>query len=121
MSCSSGAKSRNFQPYQCPSPKMAQRSAGSLIESFQSRITEMYRWILIQNIVCSVVYFNFVAQGPGKLPRGGGCGDRQQQPQQQQQQQQALAQRGGQHQEHQLLSHSLTEKVSAFYSWFYLY
>ena len=58
MSCSSGAKSRNFQPYQCPSPKMAQRSAGSLMESFQSRITEMYRWILIQNIVCSVVYIS---------------------------------------------------------------
>ena len=109
MSCSSGAKSRNFQPYQCPSPKMAQRSAGSLMESFQSRITEMYRWILILNIVCSVVYFNFVAQGPGKLPRGGGCGDRPQQ-----QQQQALAQRGGQHQEHQLSPHSLTEKVSGY-------
>ena len=30
---------------------MAQRSAGSLMESFQSRITEMYRWILILNIV----------------------------------------------------------------------
>ena len=58
MSCSSGAKSRNFQPYQCPSPKMAQRSAGSLMESFQSRITEMYRWILILNIVCSVVYIS---------------------------------------------------------------
>ena len=58
MSCSSGAKSRNFQPYQCPSPKMAQRSAGSLMESFQSRITEMYRWILILTIVCSVVYIS---------------------------------------------------------------
>jgi len=37
-----GAKSRNFQPYQCPSPKMAQKSAGALIESFQSRITDLY-------------------------------------------------------------------------------
>ena len=50
----SGAKSRNFQPYQCPSPKMAQRSAGSLMESFQSRITEMYRWILIRIIVLKI-------------------------------------------------------------------
>ena len=37
---------------------MAQRSAGSLMESFQSRITEMYRWILILNIVFSVVYIS---------------------------------------------------------------
>ena len=86
---------------------MAQRSAGSLMESFQSRITEMYRWILIR---ISVVDFNFVHQGPSKLPRSGGCGDRPQQ----QQQQQALAQRGGQHQEHQLPPHTLTEKVSIF-------
>ena len=85
---------------------MAQRSAGSLMESFQSRITEMYRWILIRIIVVDI---NFVHQGPSKLPRGGRCGDRLQQ-----QQQQALAQRGGQHQEHQLSPHTLAEKVSNF-------
>ena len=28
------------------------------MESFQSRITEMYRWILILNIVFSVVYIS---------------------------------------------------------------
>ena len=38
-----GAKSRNFHPYQCPSPKMAQKSAGAFMESFQNRISDMYR------------------------------------------------------------------------------
>ena len=38
-----GAK--NFVPYQCPSPKMAQKSAGAFIDNFLPRLSGLYnRW-----------------------------------------------------------------------------
>lgn len=37
-----GAKSRNFSPYQCPSPSMAHKSAGAFIGSFQSKLSDIY-------------------------------------------------------------------------------
>ena len=36
----SGAK--NFVPYQCPSPKMAQKSAGAFIDNFLPRLSSLY-------------------------------------------------------------------------------
>jgi len=38
-----GAKTSNFEPYQCPSPKMAQKSAGAFIDTFLPRLSELYR------------------------------------------------------------------------------
>jgi len=35
--------SRNFVPYQCPSPKMAQKSAGAFIDNFLPRLSDLYR------------------------------------------------------------------------------
>ena len=35
-----GAK--NFVPYQCPSPKMAQKSAGAFIDNFLPRLSSLY-------------------------------------------------------------------------------
>ena len=35
-----GAK--NFVPYQCPSPKMAQKSAGAFIDNFLPRLSGLY-------------------------------------------------------------------------------
>ena len=39
----SGAKLRNLNPYQCPSPSMAHKSAGSFIGSFQSKFSDFYQ------------------------------------------------------------------------------
>ena len=38
-----GGKSSSFEPYQCPSPKMAQKSAGAFIDNFLPRLSQMYR------------------------------------------------------------------------------
>ena len=36
---------KNFVPYQCPSPKMAQKSAGAFIDNFLPRLSGLYnRW-----------------------------------------------------------------------------
>ena len=56
-----GTKIRNFHPYQCPSPKMAQKSAGAFMESFQNRISDIYRLISIYTL--TLFYASSLSRG----------------------------------------------------------
>ena len=105
----SGAK--NFVPYQCPSPKMAQKSAGAFIDNFLPRLSGLYnRWCragaevrgVPQHVYCALQEQNIIPWGGGpgqqQLPPNTGGG-------------QDLEWPGGQHQEHQVHQLSRSEKV----------